>query len=62
MKKQFIDYEERFSRFSSTVEKMLIICIIGGFLTLFASQLLLTNDAFRQWSSDTVRLEGVASS
>jgi hypothetical protein len=62
MKREYVSYDERYSRFLRSGERLLLIGILLGFFSLFLCQALLGDEGFRSWMVETVRLEGIASS
>lgn len=54
-------YEERFLRFSQSVEKWLIFVVFLFLLSLLITQILLHVDFFRHMMVEVERLEGIAS-
>lgn len=56
-----IDYKTRLVRFIKSVEKMMIVCILAGFLLLMISQSLLSFTPIRNLLLETVKMEGIAS-
>lgn len=58
---KYPSYEERFSRFSKSVEKWLVGLVILLLLSLTFTQILLHFDTVRAWLVEVERLEGVAS-
>ncbi len=58
---KFPSYNERFQRFSQSVEKWLIFGVFLLLLSLLITQILLHMDFFRHWMVEVERLEGIAS-
>lgn len=58
---KFPTYNERFQRFSQSVEKWLIFGVFLLLLSLVITQILLHMDFFRHWMVEVERLEGIAS-
>ncbi|RXT13884.1 hypothetical protein [Ammoniphilus sp. CFH 90114] len=58
---KYPSYEERFGRFSRSVEKWLVGLVILLLLSLTFTQILLHFDTVRAWLVEVERLEGVAS-
>lgn len=54
-------YEERFLRFSLSIERWLLLVILLLLLSLAITQVLLHVDSFRIWMVEVEKLEGVAS-
>lgn len=59
--RKFLTYDERFCRFSGSIEKGLIIAISLLLIFLIFSEILLHIETFRTWFVEVDRLEGVAS-
>lgn len=57
---KFSTYDDRFLRFSLSVEKWLIFGIFLFLLSLVITQILLHIDFFRPWMVEVERLEGIA--
>lgn len=60
-KEKYPTYDEKFVKFSASIEKWLITMILALLLSLAVTQMLLYVDSFRSWIVEVEKLEGVAS-
>lgn len=60
-REKYPTYDEKFIKFSSSIEKWLLTTVLVLFVSLLVTQTFLRVDSFRVWIVEVERLEGVAS-
>ncbi|RKD25682.1 hypothetical protein BEP19_01700 [Ammoniphilus oxalaticus] len=58
---KYPSYDEKFIKFSVSIERWLVVAIFILLLSLVLTQTLLRVDTFRSWIVEVEKLEGIAS-